>query len=47
MAVYKDSRVMQIPLNALPNWPKYDTWSNGPKDGVAAPWQILEADLFQ
>ena len=21
-----------------PNGPKHDTWSNGPKDGVAAPW---------
>ena len=30
-----------------PNRPKLDTWSNGPKDGVAAPWQILDADLFQ
>ena len=30
-----------------PNGPKLDTWSNGPKDGVAAPWQILDADLFR
>ena len=29
-----------------PNGTKHDTWSNGPKDGVAAPWQILDADLF-
>ena len=30
-----------------PNGPKHDTWSIGPKDGVAAPWQILDADLFR
>ena len=30
-----------------PNGPKLDTWSNGPKDGVVAPWQILDADLFR
>ena len=29
-----------------PNGPKQDTWSNGLKDSVAAPWQILDADLF-
>ena len=22
----------------VPNGPKHDTWSNGPKDSVAAPW---------
>ena len=26
-----------------PNGPKLDKWSNGQKDGVAAPWQILDA----
>ena len=46
MAVYEDSRVMQRPLDAPPNGPKHDTRSNGPKDGVAAPWQIMDADLF-
>ena len=35
------------PLDAPPNGPKHDTWSNGPKDGVIAPWQILDADLFR
>ena len=35
------------PLDAPPNGPKHDTRSNGPKDGVAAPWQILNADLFR
>ena len=35
------------PLDAPPNGPKHDTRSNGPKDGVAAPWQMLDADLFQ
>ena len=34
-------------LDRPPNGPKHDTWSNGPKDGVAAPWQILDAELFQ
>ena len=34
-------------LGRAPNGPKHDTWSNGPKDGVAAPWQILDADLFR
>ena len=28
-----------------PNGPKLDTWSNGSKDGVAAPWQILDTEL--
>ena len=36
-----------IPLDAPPNGPKHDTWSNGPKEGVATPWQILDADLFR
>ena len=45
VAVYEDSRVMQRPLDMPPNGPKHDTWSNGPKDGVVAPWQILDADL--
>jgi hypothetical protein len=27
--------------------PKHDTRSNGPKDGVVAPCQILDADLFR
>ena len=35
------------PLDALPNGPKHDTRSNGPKDGIAAPWQILDTDLFR
>ena len=35
------------PLDVPPNGPKHDTRSNGPKDGVAAPWQILDADLFR
>ena len=30
---------------SAPTGPKHDTWSNGPKDGVAAAWQILDADL--
>ena len=34
-------------LDTPPNGPKHDTRSNGPKDGVAAPWQILDADLFR
>ena len=33
-------------LDAPRNGPKHDTRSNGPKDGVAAPWQILDVDLF-
>ena len=41
-------RVLGVtPLDATPNGPKHDTRSNGPKDGVAAPWPILDADLFQ
>ena len=32
-------------LDAPPNGPKHDTRSNGPNYGVAAPWQILGADL--
>ena len=41
-------RVLGItPLDVPPNGPKHDTRSNGPKDGVAAPWQILVAELFQ
>ena len=41
-------RVLGItPLDAPPNGPKHDTQSNGPKDGVAAPWQILDANLFR
>ena len=40
-------RVLDVtPLDAPPNGPKHDTRSNGPKDGVAVPWQILDADLF-
>ena len=35
------------PLDVPPNGPKHDTRSNGPNDGVAAPWQILDADLFR
>ena len=32
-------RVLGItPLDTPPNGPKHDTRSNGPKDGVAAPW---------
>ena len=33
-------------LDVHPNGPKHDTRSNGSKDGVVAPWQILDADLF-
>ena len=41
-------RVLGItPLDAPPNGPKHDTWSNGPKDGVVAPWQIVDANLFR
>ena len=43
---YKGLRVVAYPRCA-PNGPKHDTRSNGPKDGVAAPWQILDAELFQ
>ena len=42
---YKGLRVVAYPGRA-PNGPKHDTRSNGPKVGVAAPWQILDADLF-
>ena len=38
---------LDLPLDAPPNGPKNDTRSNGPKDGVAAPWQILDAKLFR
>ena len=34
-------------LDVPSNGPKHDTRSNGPKDGVVAPWQILDANLFQ
>ena len=41
-------RVLGVtPLDAPPNGPKHDTRFNGPKDGVAATWQILDADLFR
>ena len=41
-------RVLGVtPLDAPLNGPKHDTRSNGPKDGVATPWQILDADLFR
>ena len=43
---YKGLRVVAYPGRA-PNGPKHDTWSNGSKDGVTAPWQILDANLFQ
>ena len=43
---YKGLRVSPT-LDAPPNGPKHDTRSNGPKDEVAAPWQILDADLFR
>ena len=33
-------------LDVPPNVPKHDTRSNGPKDGVVAPWYILDANLF-
>ena len=42
---YKGLRVIAT-LDVPPNGPKHDTRSNGPKEGVAAPWQILDADLF-
>ena len=42
---YKGLRVVAY-RDAPPNGPKHDTQPNGPKDGVAAPWQILDADLF-
>ena len=29
-----------------PNGPKHNTWSIGQKDGVAAPWQILDANFW-
>ena len=32
-------------VDAPPNGPKHDTRSNGPKDGVVAPRQILDADF--
>ena len=35
------------PSGRAPNGPKHDTRSNGPKDSVAASWQILDADLFR
>ena len=39
-------RVLGVtPLDARPNGPKHDTRSNRPNYGVAAPWQILGADL--
>ena len=41
---YKGLRVVTYP-GCAPNGPKHDTQSNGPKDGVAAPWQILDAVL--
>ena len=34
------------PPGRAPNGPKHDTRSNGPKDGVAAPWQILTLTCF-
>ena len=34
---YKGLRVVAYPGRA-PYGPKYDTRSNGPKEGVAAPW---------
>ena len=41
-------RVLGVtPLDASSNEPKHDTRSNGPKVGVATPWQILDADLFR
>ena len=43
---YEGLRVVAYPRRA-PNGPKHDTRSNGLKDGVAAPWQILDADLFR
>ena len=42
---YKGLRVVAYPRRA-PNGPKHDTRSNGPKDGVTAPWQILDTELF-
>jgi hypothetical protein len=44
-AIYRALDV--TPLDAPPNGPKYDTQSNGPKDSIAAPWQILDTDLFR
>ena len=43
---YKGLRVVAYPGHVPPNGPKHDTRSNRPKVGVAAPWQILDADLF-
>ena len=43
---YKGLRVVAYPGRA-PNGPKHDTRSNGPKDSVVAPWQILDVELFQ
>ena len=37
-AMANNYRVLGVtPLDAPPNGPKHDTWSNGPKDSVAAP----------
>ena len=41
---YKGLKVVAYPRRP-PNGPKHDTWSNGPEDGVVAPWQILDANL--
>ena len=41
-------RVLGVtPPDAAPNGPKHDARSNGPKDSVVAPWQILDTDLFR
>jgi hypothetical protein len=45
-AINKDSRVMQNPGHA-PNGLNEDTRPKRPKDGVAAPEQILDVNLFR
>ena len=35
-----------MPPSHVHNGPQHDTWANNPKDGVAAPWQILDVVLF-
>ena len=46
-AMTANYRVLGVtPLDASHNGPKHDTWSNRPKDGVAAPWHILDAVLW-
>jgi hypothetical protein len=41
----KDLGVCKSPRRN-PNGFQHDTWASGPKDGDAAPWQILDVHLF-